>query len=382
MWKLFILLFLLPAASCGLRVVSTDPGVELPHRTGEVEVENSSLHLYPEFTICSRFKTYQFTTYPDNYPFQVVLHLNNHLTFLACFVAVPCSVAGQKDCTLQVQNINSNVPGGWKQGKVFGISQSGDWERYVSYPAWQPDTWNTACLTLSAPGRHYQVRLNGQVMGRVKGYRGEHREARGENIRLMNSGGAWDWFPLHGAVTDLAVWDRILNNTELTAWERCEEVGPGPGNIVSWDSVELTLRNIAESTVSRSELCEAATARENIQAFSNKNDFDGSQRFCQSMGAKIAVAEDGGSFNLMKRTQSKVCDAGWFYAGYTEVGGENQWRDVNTGRSLTWGNWIKGEPNNWGGYEDCVGSDQDGGFFDIKCEAKTCPICKERFLQK
>ena len=158
-WKLFFLLILVSSVSCGLRVVSTNSSAELPHRTGEAEVLNSSLHHYQELTLCSRFKTYHFTTNTGSFPFQVVLHLNKRLTFLACFVAVPCSVEGREDtdCTQQVKRIHSNVPGGWKQGKVFGISQTKRWSRTLSYPAWQPDTWNTVCVRVSGPASYYQA---------------------------------------------------------------------------------------------------------------------------------------------------------------------------------------------------------------------------------
>ena len=197
----------------------------------------------------------------------------------------------------------------------------------------------------------------------------------------MNTGGDWGGWPLHGAVTDLQGWDRILEPREMRAWARCEEVGPGPGNLVSWDQARLRTNNITEFTVSQAELCQAATARQNIQAFANRNDFYESQRFCESLAAKMAVAEDGVSLAMMNRTQTEVCGAGWFYAGYTEVGGEDRWLEVNTGQPLAWQNWAEREPNNWGGNEDCIaGASWAAGFFDIKCQAKICPICQGRCL--
>ena len=97
----------------------------------------------------------------------------------------------------------------------------------------------------------------------------------------------------------------------------------------------------------------------------------------------MGVAEDEVSFRKMRRTHMKVCDVSWFYAGYSELGGEDDWRQVKTGEPLAWNNWLEGEPNNWGGKEDCLGSTTHiGGFFDIKCQAKTCPICKGRCLKR
>ena len=97
-----LLLFLDSVASCGLRVVPTNSRAELPHRTGEAKVLNSCLEDYQEFNLCSRLKTLQFTTSAGSYPFQVVLHFNKRLTFLTCFVMVPCSVVEankEEDCT-------------------------------------------------------------------------------------------------------------------------------------------------------------------------------------------------------------------------------------------------------------------------------------------
>ena len=43
----------------------------------------------------------------------------------------------------------------------------------------------------------------------------------------------------------------------------------------------------------------------------------------------------------------------WIFTGYTERE-ENVWVDANTEELMKWENWRKGEPNNWGGNEDCT----------------------------
>ena len=97
----------------------------------------------------------------------------------------------------------------------------------------------------------------------------------------------------------------------------------------------------------------------------------------------MAVAADEGSLKMMNRTQTEFCGEGWFYAGYIEVGREDNWLGVNTGQPLAWDNWAEEEPNNWAGNEDCIaGASWAEGFWDIKCETKTCPICKGRCPKK
>ena len=51
--------------TCGLRVLSTNKDRVLPEKYGFVEIVNSSLKHYAQFSLCGRFQTYQFISYPD-----------------------------------------------------------------------------------------------------------------------------------------------------------------------------------------------------------------------------------------------------------------------------------------------------------------------------
>ena len=53
---------------------------------------------------------------------------------------------------------------------------------------------------------------------------------------------------------------------------------------------------------------------------------------------------------------------------------EGLWVDGNSGENMTWANWDTGEPNNWGGNEDCTTvSAESDKVADGKCSLQFCP---------
>ena len=56
-----LLVIFFPRICVGIRVVQTDPSLEIPVRSGQAEILNSAMVKHPEFTICARFKTHQFS---------------------------------------------------------------------------------------------------------------------------------------------------------------------------------------------------------------------------------------------------------------------------------------------------------------------------------
>ena len=73
-----------------IRVLQTDPDIELPPRFSQAEVLDSSLANLAEFTICMRIKTYQFTTYNEvTFSYQAVL-TSGPVWMLGAYVGLPC----------------------------------------------------------------------------------------------------------------------------------------------------------------------------------------------------------------------------------------------------------------------------------------------------
>ena len=87
---LLLLLLLLLCSSCeGIKVISTNPEVFLPDKSGQAIVLNSSLQDLSEWSLCARFKTFHFSTYTDITPFQTVIATGG-VWMLAGFAVLPC----------------------------------------------------------------------------------------------------------------------------------------------------------------------------------------------------------------------------------------------------------------------------------------------------
>ena len=84
------LLLLILCSSCeGIKVFSTNPEVFLPDKSGQVILLNSSLQDLTEWSLCARFKTFHFSSYPNTTPFQTVIATGG-LWMLAGFAVLPC----------------------------------------------------------------------------------------------------------------------------------------------------------------------------------------------------------------------------------------------------------------------------------------------------
>ena len=84
-----VLLPLLCSSCEGIKVISTNPEVFLPDKSGQATILNSSLQDLTEWSLCARFKTFHFSTYGDITPFQTVIATGG-VWMLAGFAVLPC----------------------------------------------------------------------------------------------------------------------------------------------------------------------------------------------------------------------------------------------------------------------------------------------------
>ena len=124
-WKI-ILSLTLSSVTDGIRVLQTNPNLELPPRLAQAEVLDSSLSDLDQFTVCMRIKTYQFTTYNEvTFSYQAVLTYGPNW-MLGAYVGLPCDqrytgcTQKQKDRYVsEVQSISIyDIPGTEKTGST------------------------------------------------------------------------------------------------------------------------------------------------------------------------------------------------------------------------------------------------------------------------
>ena len=123
-------------------------------------------------------------------------------------------------------------------------------------------------------------------------YQGNH------NLVLMNDGGFWGGSPMHGKVTDVNVWSRVLTDDEIHHWEECKS--SQGGDIVNWQTAKFNLTTGISQTVEDKEkyICFHKTSGKIYKTIKSKETFDGGVKYCNTIGALVATANDVGSLKV------------------------------------------------------------------------------------
>ena len=120
-----------------IRVLQTNPAIELPPRFAQAEILDSSLSNLDEFTICLRLKTYQFTSYNKvTFSYQAVMTAGTNW-ILGAYIGLPCNER-YLGCT---QKQKDRYGKDWKHSKVIGYT--GDGVENHAFKTWQPGVWNS-----------------------------------------------------------------------------------------------------------------------------------------------------------------------------------------------------------------------------------------------
>ena len=346
----------------------TSPDDWLPPRQAQAEILGSSLAEYSEWTLCARFKTFRFSTYPDiSYHYLISV---GEIPLLASYVAEECEHR-HPGCTQYYKEKYGVV---WRLGTVRGYVRYG--RDFHHFPAWLRGLWTSLCISTDQVNRRHSIRINEELVFENKEYNGTYQNID-KNLVLMNDDGHHSGYPMHGSLTDLQVWSRSLTEVEMSDWARCKS--GAAGDVIDWRTAELNITQLQQQNVSRAETCYQEGDQDKYLAFEPKKDFDETAQFCKNLGGMMAVAVDQDTTDLMNESFVSSGKAGGFYTGYTDREVEDVWVDVNEKKPITWPNWDVGEPNNWGSNQNCAvfGTFQHPLHVDdVECYYKYFPVCK------
>ena len=224
---LTLLLFLLKY-NCGqtIRVISTDPTQSQPRDDGVAVISDSSIQHLEELTVCLRFITYNFD----------MTRLNPVLTVYDFGLLLSYSVIScydqEEECEL--------VP--WK---VYGRTN------FETFPGWSPGEWRSVCMSGSSASQSWRITLDGRETVRSE-YNSYHKR-RSENILLMNLMEEFYRAPHHGAVSDLQVWSRLLDDDEVLQWLQCRS--GLVGDFLSWETLQINITGLYTWDREKDDIC-------------------------------------------------------------------------------------------------------------------------------
>lgn len=91
---------------------------------------------------------------------------------------------------------------------------------------------------------------------------------------------------------------------------------------------------------------------------------------CAGLGGTVAIPR-----NAEENKAIREVAKGNAFIGITDEVTEGQFMYVTGGR-LTYSNWKKNEPNDYGSGEDCVVIVDDGVWNDISCQSSFIAVCE------
>ena len=129
--------------------------------------------------------------------------------------------------------------------------------RFIMFPLWKPDVWNSFCVIADATNKIYKTIINEETVFESHQYDGYHKKSMG-NIKLLNGFSHTEdlfFFPFKGEVTDVNIWNKTIGVTELGKWSKCEN--REPGNIIDWMMADLDFNEtkIEVKEVEEEEVC-------------------------------------------------------------------------------------------------------------------------------
>ena len=210
---LFITLALfphLPVHNC-LEIITSERH-ERPQRSAHFVIPGLNLSSLDTFTMCGRFKTYQFMVHSEvvngEYRYKEGSEMFQGIVpGLSTYSHVHCD----KTCPSIHAAANMKLKHVYVVTYLFGKSK-------VAKTSLKSNTWNS--FSLKANNTSANLKLNGESFITHKYYEGSFPYSTYDNYRFMNDP-YFKTSPIYGAIADLNIWDRILPDDESELLMNC-----------------------------------------------------------------------------------------------------------------------------------------------------------------
>ena len=185
-----------------------------------------------------------------------------------------------------------------------------------------------------------------------------------------------------GEMTDVNIWNRGLNQSEVNDWTDCKS--NITGNILDWNTAKWNITNgiYNESKTNKSGFCQTPRVRAMIFTGNKKGKYDDTKDLCSRIGGKMLISEkDFLEGDQAIRELAKVNETKCWYKYYTGLKYNDKfksWTDGSSGENTT----IENVKESSGSCECITVATNKGGTKTEKsvseCSTYLCPICNVR----
>ncbi|KAG7461128.1 hypothetical protein MATL_G00206740 [Megalops atlanticus] len=160
---------------------------------------------------------------------------------------------------------------------------------------------------------------------------------------------------------------------------------PGPAGTPS-SSLISQLQYELQALKTRLSKLETATSFRDFKRVGNKYymservtaDFDQGVALCRDFGTTLALPRNSAENQALAKIIA-LSDSKYAFLGATDRKTDGQFLDLEE-KPVTFTSWGTGEPNNYGGSEECIVQSTSTNWIDVKCSAKYLIVCETEYF--
>ena len=258
--------------------------------------------------------------------------------------------------------------------------------KHVRIPAFSHRAWNHFCWTYQSKTGQNRVYLNGELVGSV--FFEIRREAKGSEESFGHSfsiGQEPDAFrdgydhrqAYRGSITELNLWDIVLEEEDIFEIGRCMK--QGRGNVISWNETNFRLYNLTTELVT--DIQSFCLPEETIFVFPEPQSLQSAESLCRAHGGYLFTPRD------QRMNQNLLATLAPYKSQCLEKAGVISWLGAHTkdseiiltslNKTAAVGNYTNWKYPLFVRDNKCTYMDSDGKWLaHLTCSGmEYCPVC-------
>ena len=379
---IFLIICLLPQA-LAITVIAMKESLEAFNQPSGARVRDLNLTELSELTICIRVFFYQFPIRSTGYDikwFPILSTSGNDFLF---------NVIADKTANSSMQRSNLITEKDHNKDLRAYVSINGNFTQISDVNPYFLKSWNNLCIYGRKRKPMFEIFINGKVWFSVNEFP-EIELSNSDSLMVFGKKYRQLEFTTYGKFADLNVYNKILSLEEMKTWTKQQTMQTKA--LVRWNEINLELENLERMEVQRINFTENT---ETLFIFHELN-FNEAIRRCQSVGGAIATPLENINLDVWENKvwADRQVDRVWlgyrrgiklrsnFYNIYkirknivqpheSRIYRYDKLILMHPGSVAKWQDWEPGQPNDWGGLEDCVQyREATGKIRDDTCDTK------------
>ena len=188
-----------------------------------------------------------------------------------------------------------------------------------------------------------------------------------------------------GSVTDINVWNKTFTSSDVDNFVTCEDDNLLEYKVMDWKKVDFeVIKGYQVVEASEDSICNTDVGSTIVGNSREQRIFDDCKIFCEDVfdGSMAVAYDEAARVKMTEEAKMMTSGEASFFNGYIRNGSEfvSVYNSSDLiSEDLTPWSWQQGQPNNYGGNQDCVAVDNNQ-LNDYDCATKYNALCQVNFF--